>query len=193
MREAMRFVARRIPGVLLTLGAVLGLACIILAVAAPILHVRPLIFLSGSMSPTIPAGSLALARETPGSQLRVGDVVTVPLNDTYLTHRVVQVAHHDGGASLLLQGDANRKADPTVYEVESAPRTFVFVPHAGTVIAWLSRPPGVFVLAGYAMFVVSSLRRARGRRGGGADAPPEVTTGTDDLEPVAPERTSLSA
>jgi signal peptidase I len=189
MRRAVRLVGRRVPGLLLTVGAALGLTCILLAVAAPILHVRPLIFLSGSMSPTIPAGSLALARETPGSQLEVGDVVTVPLNDTWLTHRVVQVARHDGGASLLLQGDANRRPDPTVYEVTSAPRTFVFVPYVGTVIAWLSRPPGVFLLAGYAMFVVSSLRRAGVRRDGGSGTSPA----TDDHQPCEAGRTALVA
>lgn len=157
-----RTLRRRAGSLALTGGAVLGVVCLLLTVVAPLVGVRPLIYLSGSMSPTIPAGSLALAKETPASELRVGDVVTVPHGETHLTHRIVEITQHDGAASLRLRGDANEVADATTYRVTSAPTTFVSVPHVGAVVAWLSRPPGVFLLAGYAALVIGSLRRPRG-------------------------------
>ncbi len=79
--------------------------------------VRPLIFLSGSMSPAIPAGSLGLARTTDADDLEVGDIVTVPTNGTFVTHRIVEITHAPGKATLLLRGDGNRVADATAYEV----------------------------------------------------------------------------
>lgn len=160
-------VSRLLRSLLLTVGAVAGAACLLLAAAAPVLGLRPLIFLSGSMSPAIPAGSLALARETPAADLRVGDVVTVPVDRGYVTHRIVEVTHRPGAATLRLQGDASPSPDGTAYDVRSAPRTFVSVPHLGSAVSWLSRPPGVFVLAGYVVLVLQVLRRGEPDRPGG--------------------------
>ena len=147
---------------LLTIGAVAGSLCLLATVIAPLVGVRPLIFLSGSMSPTIPAGSLALARTVDASSIDVGDIVTVPSNGSFVTHRVVEVTHAPGRATMLLRGDGNKVDDDNVYEVASAPRTEIWVPHAGTVIAWFSRAPGVYVLAGWVALVLGSLRRHAG-------------------------------
>jgi signal peptidase I len=188
MRTRLTAVGRRAQQALLTLGALLGVASVLLTVGAPLVHVRPLIFLSGSMAPTITTGSLAFARTTPAEDLRVGDVVTVPAGDhTYVTHRIVGITHHDGVASLRLKGDANRLADPAVHQVLEAPRVFATVPYAGRVVAWLSRTPGVYFLACYTVFALSSLRRRReqvrrGRR-----------RGADEQDRPAPARHSVPA
>lgn len=155
---------------LLDLGAVAGAACLLLAVAAPVLGVRPLVFLSGSMTPAIPAGSLALSRVVPAAEVEVGDVVTVPVADTYVTHRVVEVTHRGAVATVRLQGDANRTPDPVVHEVADVPRVLWSIPYAGRVLAWLSRPPGVLVLAGYVAFLLGELRRGGFRRSTGGAA-----------------------
>lgn len=159
----------RIRSAVLTVGAVLGTLCLLGTVVAPVLGIRPLIFLSGSMSPAIPAGSLALARTVDAADLEVGDVVTVPANGSYVTHRIVEVTHAPGKATLLLRGDGNEVADANAYVVTSAPRTFFSVPRVGSVVAWFSRAPGVYVLAGWVALVIGSIRRGdRGPR-------PEVT------------------
>lgn len=151
---------------LLTVGALLGVVSLALTLVAPVLRVRPLIFLSGSMSPAITTGSLGLARVTPAADLRVGDVVTVPSgDDTFITHRIVEISRHGDVATLRLKGDANREADPTLHQVLQAPRVFAAVPYVGAVVAWLSRAPGVYVLAGYVAFALASLRRRRSSRG----------------------------
>ena len=62
MRTALERRFRPVGSVMLTAAAAIGTACLLVTVVAPLAGVRPLIFLSGSMSPTIPAGSLALAR-----------------------------------------------------------------------------------------------------------------------------------
>src|SRR5690349_919870 len=83
-------------GCLLTVGAALGVTCLLMAVAAPLLGIRPLIFLSGSMGPGIPTGSLGIAKDTAARDLHVGDIVTVPLSRGYVTHRIVGITHHGG-------------------------------------------------------------------------------------------------
>ncbi|NLG47963.1 MAG: signal peptidase I, partial [Gordonia sp.] len=59
----------------LNVGAVLGLMCIVAAIASMLFGITPLVFRSGSMSPEIPTGSLAIARTVDAQDLRVGDVV----------------------------------------------------------------------------------------------------------------------
>jgi signal peptidase I len=145
----------------LSVGALVGALCLVLTLGGLLFGVRPVIFQSGSMSPAIPAGGLALAKEAPAKDLRVGDIVTVRVGDTRVSHRIVDVAHHEPTATLQLRGDANNAPDEQTYEVVSAPRVLVSVPVAGSVLAWLSRSPGIFVVAGYAaIFLALVLRRA---------------------------------
>lgn len=162
MRRAIRIIA----DLALSLGALVGVACLVAAVAAVAFGVHPLIFRSGSMAPTIPAGSLAFARDVPAASIRGGDVVSVPWHDSRVTHRVVEVFHRDGSATLRLKGDANDAPDAELYQVSSAPRVWFSVPVLGRAVAWLSRAPGVFVLAAYAALLLSIVMRRFGAGGG---------------------------
>lgn len=66
--------------------------------------------LTGSMTPTIPVGSLIYIKETEPAQLQPGDVVTYRLEgDTMVTHRVVEIDPEAG--YLVTQGDANEAPD----------------------------------------------------------------------------------
>lgn len=149
----------RVGHLALSLGAAIGVLCLVMTVAGVAFGVRPVIFLSGSMSPTIPAGSLAVARPVPAADLRAGDVVAVRAGEAQVTHRIVAITHHDRSATLRLRGDANPGADDQPYEVEAAPRVLLSVPRAGVLLAWLSRTPGVFVLAGYAGLLLALVLR----------------------------------
>lgn len=131
----------------LNVGAVLGLICIVAAIASMLFGITPLVFRSGSMSPEIPTGSLAIARTVDAQDLRVGDVVSV-YNDagTRISHRVVDIAPGiDGGVSLTLKGDANRVTDPQQYNVTEADRIVAHVPLLGYVAAWLSSKTAIFL------------------------------------------------
>lgn len=174
MRRVLRSGVSLLGSAALTTGAVLGTVCLLATVVAPLFGVRPLIFLSGSMSPTIPAGSLALSRTIDADDIEVGDIVTVPSNGTYLTHRVVEVTHAPGKATVLLRGDGNEVADADVHQVTSAPRTEIWVPLLGAVVGWFSHAPGVYLLAVWVALVLGSLRRRSDApsAGGGRPSPP---------------------
>jgi signal peptidase len=175
-------IARRVPGLALTVAAALGTAVLAVSVLAPVLGFRPLIFQSGSMSPTIPVGSLALARLTNPQDLRVGDVVTVPFAEKYVTHRIVRIGHVGHALVVTLKGDGNRHADPTPYRVPSAvPRVVTSAPAAGTVLTWFTRAPGVYVLAAYLVLLMWRLQRHQHRKQAAAPAEAEAVTGSADL------------
>ncbi|MBY6689225.1 S24/S26 family peptidase, partial [Rhodococcus sp. BP-331] len=126
----------------LTVGAVLGLLCIVASVAAVVFGITPLVFRSGSMAPAIPTGSLAVGRDVPAQELRSGDVVSVERPDgSRITHRVEAVDSVVGNsATLQLKGDANDSVDAEPYTVTSAVRVLGHVPYLGYFVAWLSTP-----------------------------------------------------
>jgi signal peptidase I len=141
---------------LLTVGAVLGVLCLLVAATSALFDVRPLVFESGSMSPTIRTGALALAHQVDAAELEVGDVVSVPTGDgERVTHRVVTVTVRGDVASLVLKGDANESADARVYEVGHADRVLFDVPLLGYALGWLTGGAGLFLLGLYAAFLLS--------------------------------------
>lgn len=131
----------------LTIGAVVGVVCIVAAVASMLFGITPLVFRSGSMSPTIGTGALGLAQTVPAGEIREGDVVSI-VNDsgTRITHRVVSTEIVEGGAArLTLQGDANQVADLTPSVVSSADRVFFHMERLGYAVSWLSSPAAAFL------------------------------------------------
>jgi signal peptidase I len=153
----------------LTLGAGLGLMCLLLAVAAPLLGVRLLVFESGSMSPTVETGGLALTRSVPADELDVGDVVSViPASGIRVTHRIVGIDRTGGQTLVSLKGDANEAPDPEPYPVTEADRVIVHVNHLGFVVDALASPYAVF--AGGAFVAVLLMLAFRRRRPGHAAA-----------------------
>lgn len=171
----------------LTVGATLGLLCILAALAATFLGVHLLVFRSGSMAPTVDTGGVALARTVPASELAVGDIVSVVGDDgVRVTHRVVALEPSGDAVALTLRGDANRVDDAAPYVVTSAERVFLHVARLGYAVSWLASPVG-YVAAG---FVVACLLLL-GFGGGGRSQPP--AGGRRRAEHRASERGSVSA
>ncbi|MGX1858004.1 signal peptidase I [Dietzia sp. NPDC055340] len=138
----------RVRELILNVGAVVGLVCIGIAAASMLLGVTPLVFRSGSMSPEIPTGSLALARSVPASEISVGDVVSVDNQQgVRITHRVVDLAPApaDHGVVATLQGDANPVADVSPYVFGQADRVFFHAPGLGYAVSWLTSPVAIFL------------------------------------------------
>ena len=153
----------RIQNAALTVGAVLGSLCLLAALAAVLFGIKPLIFTSGSMDPTIPTGGLALSIPVEASDIGPGDIVsTENSSGTRITHRVVAVEPAAGYAQLTLQGDANDVADAEAYPVTEADRVFWSAPLLGYAVAWLSSPVAVFVggfFTAYLLYVAFGVKR----------------------------------
>jgi len=152
--------SKRLADLALTIGAVLGVGCLLVAVAGPLLGVSAQFVRSGSMEPEFGTGALVFAREASVSDLTEGDVVSIPTESSRITHRIVKI-HHDGDmATLTLKGDANRNPDPRTHTVSSADRVFFDVPWLGYPLGWLREPLGAIILAG--LVVVLLVRILRG-------------------------------
>lgn len=153
--------------VVLWLGAVVGVLCLVVAAAAVFFGVTPLVFRSGSMSPSIPTGALALARTTPADDLSVGDVVSVIRADgERVTHRLVsKKPASDGRWSLVVKGDANSEPDPLPVVTSAADRVFWSTPTLGFVLQDVSKPQFVFPAGAlFGMLAVIGFRPPLDRR-----------------------------
>jgi signal peptidase len=128
--------ARAVGQLLLTLAAIAGALCIAAVIAASLFGMSLVVFSTGSMSPTMPTGSVALVRTVPATEVRVGDVVTVPhpRSTAPVTHRVVAIEPDPDDPDvvvLTMKGDANESVDPFPYRVEEVRRVVASVPHVG--------------------------------------------------------------
>ena len=169
---------------LLTVGAVLGVACILLTLGAALFGLRPLVFESGSMSPTIKTGDLAISHRVDASSLHKGDIVSVPTGTgTRVTHRIVSMTHEGPDAILALRGDANTATDATPYRVSHADVVLFHVPRVGYVVGWLSGPMGLFLLGLYAAFLVSVLVKRTPESGPGEGGPGEPLSAEERVVP----------
>lgn len=127
---------------ILNVAAVGGAICIILVLLALVFDITLILFRTGSMTPAIPQGSLAVVQEIPASDVEVGDVVTVNRADTLpVTHRVTSVEELPGGTwELTLKGDANEAEDPQPYAVTEVRKVLLSVPGLAKPVAALNSP-----------------------------------------------------
>lgn len=141
----------------LTVGAVIGGVCIVLALGALLFGFRPVVVVSGSMEPDIMTGAMIFERKVEAVNIHVGDVVTVPRpTGGLVTHRVVEAKNvGQQQASLVLKGDANQVADAQPYVVEDAYVVVTSVPKVGAVVEGLRTTNGaVFMLLLWLSFVL---------------------------------------
>lgn len=177
--------------VLLTSSAVLGALCVVLTALAFALGIHPLMFRSGSMSPTIDTGDIAFARTVDAQGLHRGDIVSlVAPSGERVTHRVVDNTGTGTHRKLTLQGDANRVADPLAYDATKVQKVFLRVPKVGYAVNWLSHAPGVYLVAGYVALMLLMIGRNDRPEGSVPPGGGGSRSGTPDEEPVAPATSS---
>ena len=128
--------------ILLNVAAAGGAVCILAVVCTLLFDISLVLFKTGSMSPGIPAGSLAVVRGIPAADINVGDVVTVDRPGKLpITHRVQTVQPADGAArTITMKGDANGEADPAPYVVEQVRLVLWSVPGLAPPVAAAANP-----------------------------------------------------
>jgi signal peptidase len=149
-------------------------------------RVRVVPVLSGSMDPSIKAGSAVVVTRERLDQVRVGQVIvySIPIGDKHMeVHRVVSVVRPGSNPVVVTKGDANESPDPWRAELlgDSVWRVRTSVPLAGRLILWLGSPfllLSCLVIA-VSAFVIVCLRRIwrhrpSGSLGGMADEPAQV-------------------
>jgi signal peptidase len=125
--------------------ALAGVVCLGWLVLSSVLGLSLVTFATGSMAPTIPTGSVAVVREVPASELKVGDVATLERAGMGLpvTHRVTTVEPSPTKPDITIvsmQGDANPIPDVFPYHVSTAKVVLGSLPDAAIVIRTLTNP-----------------------------------------------------
>jgi len=153
--------------VIVTVFGVVGVVVIVWFICSLVFGLSLTAFVTGSMSPAMPAGAAAITQKVAASDLAVGDVVTVARRDGVpVTHRIVEITPHDERADarvLVLRGDANNTDDADHYVVSEAPRVIASLPVAGNALLWLKTPAiaigMIVVIAGVVVWALWPARR----------------------------------
>lgn len=90
-----------------------------------IFGVKPVIVLSGSMSPEFEAESLIFVKKTDTAKLAKGDVICYMTDGTAITHRIDEVKTEDGKTSYITKGDANNTVDSTTVSPEQVEGVYI--------------------------------------------------------------------
>ena len=178
-------------------GIDLVLAALVLAVLAvglaaflaPAAGGRLLAIRSGSMTPSLGVGALALVLPAAPAHLTTGDVVTITLSGgAILTHRIDAIVEQDDRRMFRLKGDANAAPDPVlVLPDQLVGQVVLTLPLLGYLLAMMSVPIGVASLLSIGGLLVTAgwllddLAEPD-------DVDDEADTPTIDWVPVDPDR-----
>ena len=110
--------------------------------------VGEVIFLSGSMQPTIEVGSLGIVHEE--KNYKEGDIVTYIKDRTLITHRIKEIK---SDKEIIVQGDANNIADEPISKDMIEGRIIFTIPHMGSVLQILKTPYGIAGVAGIGVVI----------------------------------------
>lgn len=184
----------------LNVAAAAGSICILLTLAALFFNITLIMFKTGSMSPGIPAGSLAVVREVPAGEVAVGDVVTVDRPGKLpVTHRITATTPGSGGTTVLtLKGDANAVEDPEPYTVATVREVLWSVPGLARVVALFSQPlvlaAGTLAVAGFVTWILWPRNPSRPPPASGPAAesgPKARQSGVPETAPETPTEAAL--
>lgn len=118
---------------------VLGLLAV--SVGPRFLPYQALVVRSGSMSPTIPTGSVVFYHQVPAAKVKVGDVIVFRkpgATDEKVTHRVYKIGTGGTGRYFITKGDAN--GAPDSWQIPAVGKGWVASFHVrsiGYALAWL--------------------------------------------------------
>jgi len=152
----LKCIAKNIFKVLHTIFKIFQWLLIIVAVSliiAYICGIRLYVVTTGSMSPTIPVGSICFVNHNiPYDSIMTGDIISFRIGEnTQVTHRVTAV-ESDG---FTTQGDANNVEDAMkVNRQNYLGKTIFYIPDAGFIIYFLKTKTGTIIFSGFVLIML---------------------------------------
>lgn len=112
--------------------AVSVLAVLMVWASTGLLGVQPTTVLSGSMSPAMDTGDLAIVQEVSADSIGVGDIIQYQRDGTMVIHRVTEVAQGGSEKLFVTKGDANSKPDiEPVFQGQVRGKVILTIPKLG--------------------------------------------------------------
>lgn len=105
---------RAVSPLILAVVSIVVLGLLALTVGPKLLPYQALVVRSGSMSPTIPTGSVVFYHQVAAAHVRVGQVIVFDrpgVAGERVTHRVYKIVNGPTGRYFLTKGDANGSPD----------------------------------------------------------------------------------
>jgi len=102
-----------------------------------LLGFKPSIVASGSMTPSINVGDIAVTVPTNPQSIKLGDIIEYLRNNEFITHRVVAIENINGATFFITKGDANNAPDPPVPQSAVTGKVLYIIPKLGWVSIYL--------------------------------------------------------
>jgi signal peptidase len=174
-RTQRRWIWRVISLLILAGAAAIVIGLLALTVGPKIFPYQALVVRSGSMSPTIPTGSVVFYHKVSADQVKVGQIIVFArpgLANERVTHRVYRITKGPTGTYFTTKGDAN--GSPDDWQVPAVGTGWVagfHVPVAGYVLADLQSTTARLLLLlipafGLGLITLTEIWRDRGKSAG---------------------------
>ena len=154
----MRRIVTRSGKLVTQIGAVAIVTLVAAYVALLAIGLQPMVMVTGSMTKSIPVGSIVVDQTVSPSSLRVGDVISFrkPLGSPGIaTHRIIEIQRSNGHVVYRTKGDSNPIADPWAIVFErnmQAHRVIFHAPYIGYALLFAHSQLGIIVLIAYVCF-----------------------------------------
>lgn len=103
------------------------------------------IVLTGSMEPTLNIGDIVFVKET--TNIKEQDIVSFRVQNSIVTHRVVEIKEENEKNIYITKGDANSGNDTELLSIENIEGKYIFkIPFIGRIILFLQKPIGMIIL-----------------------------------------------
>jgi len=113
-RSTLSWLGRIASWILMVVVTLVALGLIAITIGPRFLPYQALVVRSGSMSPTIPTGSIVFYRKIAADKVKVGDIIAFDrpgVENEKITHRVYQIKTGPSGRYFITKGDANGTPD----------------------------------------------------------------------------------
>jgi len=145
--------------------------------------------LSGSMEPALPVGGVVAIKPVEPDDISAGDIIAFYLEETIVTHRVIEVINGQSEPSFTTKGDANEDADFTPVSASNVIGKVIFAtPHLGYLTAFVKTRLGFMIailLPGLALIAVELKNIWQVVLGGDKASPRPMTIGSPKAEEEA--------
>ena len=123
--------------------------------------IQSFVVLTGSMQPTIPAGSIVFTQK---ATYQKNDVIAFQQGNVTITHRIVGVKKEENQLIYATKGDANKTVDETfVSQKDILGKTIFSIPYIGKFVLFLKTLPGfaLFIIFPTIFFITFELNAVR--------------------------------
>ncbi|MBQ3056240.1 MAG: signal peptidase I [Clostridia bacterium] len=172
-----------------TIMVILALLVAFFLVGIRLIGLYPYTVLSGSMEPTYHVGSIIYVKKVDPLTLTVGDPITFTLNNTVVTHRIIEVIEDENDPAVRYfrtKGDNNDVADggDGVHCNNVIGKPVFSVPYLGYLAVYLQSSSGRYLLFGLcAVLLLSTVLPSGKNKKSEADSVEGDTSDTENADP----------